>query len=142
MLLLRCFKRPSPSFSPIFTRLDLVVVIAIGATSLSLLFPLVLQARQAAQGAKSLDNLRRIGTAVMAFENARGHLPYGTFHDKESPGGSCDPRYHMFYSGWTALLPFIDETELFEHYNPMLPYRDETDLVESTSSGNSPRRLR
>jgi prepilin-type processing-associated H-X9-DG protein len=107
----------------------LEAVVAGGMTALlgTILLPAVLTARSGARMEQSRDNLRQIGKAVADHEKTHDRLPYGTYHDKESPTGSCDPRYHMFYSGWTAILPWVGEQDLFNHYDPALPYRDETD---------------
>lgn len=109
------------------TRVETLVAGGTLALLGSLLLPAVLSARSAARMEQSRDNLRRIGKAVVDHEKTHDRLPFGTYHDKESPTGSCDPRYHMFYSGWTAILPYLGEQELFNRYDPALPYRDETD---------------
>jgi prepilin-type processing-associated H-X9-DG protein len=89
--------------------------------------PLLAQSRESARSTATKDNLRRIGAATLVYAQARRQLPFGTFHDKESPNGTCDPRYHMFHSGWTEILPHLDHADLFNRYARDLSYRDETD---------------
>lgn len=112
---------------PAFTRIDLIAVLALGTICMGLMLPAVRAMQADAQLKGSQDNLRKIGLAVAQHETNHSRLPYGTFHDNTQPKGTADPRFHSFYSGFVAILPFLGEGELFERYDPTLSPDDDTD---------------
>lgn len=106
---------------------DLIAFIVLTTVLMSVLIPGIVASRQAASMKESQDNLRKIGVGVAEHFKTQGRLPYGTFHDNTQPQGSADPRFHTFYSGFVAILPYVGEEELFKRYNQTLSPDDETD---------------
>jgi prepilin-type N-terminal cleavage/methylation domain-containing protein/prepilin-type processing-associated H-X9-DG protein len=82
-----------------FTLLELVVVIAIIVTLLGLVSSAAMQARQAAQRVKCLNNVKQINMAVQNFAVKNGRLPRG---DVDTASGF--PLDSMFFN----LLPYIE----------------------------------
>lgn len=99
------------------------VDVALGAAALGLVVGLALPAVQAARVEANLkasqDNLRKIAAATLEHEKAVGRLPFGTYHDNNQAGGSADPRFNTFYSGFVAILPYLGEEKLYRVYDPI-----------------------
>ncbi|MBP3953746.1 DUF1559 domain-containing protein [Gemmata sp. G18] len=112
---------------PGLTRAELLVVILVAFVATGLVLPAVQAARTEAALKASQDNLRKIGMGVAEHVKDHGRLPYGTFHDNTQPKGTADPRFHTFYSGFVAILPYVGEGELFKKYDPALSPDDDTD---------------
>lgn len=109
------------------SRVDIAAACLSIAVLLALFLPGLQAARTDADLTASRDNLRKIGAGVAAHTAAHGRLPYGTFHDNTQPKGSADPRFHTFYSGFVAILPYVGEEKLFDLYDVTLSPDDDTD---------------
>ncbi|HEY0981116.1 DUF1559 family PulG-like putative transporter [Schlesneria sp.] len=97
-----------------FTLIELLVVIAIIAVLIALLLPAVQQAREAARRTQCKNNLKQLGLALHNYADAFGMFPAGhmdTYTDYISAGAR-----HQF-SWLTAILPYIDQTPLFNMIN-------------------------
>lgn len=104
-----------------FTLVELLVVIAIIATLIGLLLPAVQAARASARRMQCQNNLRSLAQGVLLYESANKGYPPGA----TTNGTSCPEAVY----GWGALiLPFIEETPLFDQLNPTVgtPQRDAT----------------
>ena len=94
---------------PAFTLIELIVVIAILAVLLALLWPAIQAARESSRAAACRNNLKQIGLAVSNFESAYKAFPKGAegrFDRKISPA----PMYGL--SWWARVLPFMEQGDL------------------------------
>ncbi|MEZ6138228.1 MAG: DUF1559 domain-containing protein [Pirellulaceae bacterium] len=88
-----------------FSLVELLVVLAIIATLISLILPAVHGARESSRRMSCQSNLRQLGLALHAFENSYRRFPPSgwTEANPNNPAGK--------YVGWRALtLPFIEQT--------------------------------
>ncbi len=95
-----------------FTLVELLVVISLIGVLLALLLPGVQAAREAARRAQCVNNLKQIGTAILAYEGARSVLPPG-YVARWDPrvGEETGPGW-----GWPAMvLPQLEQQPLFDH---------------------------
>jgi prepilin-type N-terminal cleavage/methylation domain-containing protein/prepilin-type processing-associated H-X9-DG protein len=107
---------------PAFTLLELLVVVAILGVLLGLLLPAVQKAREAANRAGCVNNLKQLGLALHQYHDAGGSLPPGV-----SSGRPGDPFPRMAWL--TRLLPYLGQEPLWRltvaayDYEP-LPYQN------------------
>ena len=91
-----------------FTLIELLVVIAIIAVLIALLLPAVQQAREAARRTQCRNNLHQIGLALHNYHDTHSCFPPGVV------SGTVTCQYH---SWMTMILPFVDESALYNAYN-------------------------
>jgi type II secretory pathway pseudopilin PulG len=92
--------------------LELLVAVAIVAVVVGLLIPAVTKMREAAVRTRCTNHMKLLGSAVLAYHDARGHFP---------PGGGISPDTTLTTPAarleqWTwayALLPHLGEDRLF-----------------------------
>lgn len=106
-------KRSRPENRPAgFTIVELLVVIAMIATLVTLLLPAINQAREAARRAQCKNNLMQIGLALQNYMMAFEVLPPGTVNNTGPIQSKEGGGYHM---GWlTQILPQLDQPGAFE----------------------------
>jgi prepilin-type N-terminal cleavage/methylation domain-containing protein len=100
-----------------FTLIELLVVIAIIAILIALLLPAVQQAREAARRTQCRNNLHQIGLALHNYHDTHRCFPPGQISGHTA--GIADLLYT--YSGgatcFTLILPYMDESALYNAYN-------------------------
>src|SRR3954454_9563131 len=105
------------------TLIELLVVITIIAILIALLLPALQAARETARRARCANNLKQIGLAIYNYHGAVGGFPPG--YVSLVPGHQ--PTDLEFGPGWgwgTMVLPFIEQTPLYEAVNFNLPITD------------------
>jgi prepilin-type N-terminal cleavage/methylation domain-containing protein/prepilin-type processing-associated H-X9-DG protein len=106
-----------------FTLIELLVVIAIIAVLISLLLPAVQSAREAARRAQCGNNLKQIGLAFHAYHDSGGVFPASM--------NAWSAMRTAYYSGFTAVLPHLEERPLFASFNLEL---NNTDPANTTAT--------
>lgn len=106
--------RPRPTA---FTIVELLIVIAIVGVLVSLLLPAVTATRETARQVKCKSNLRQQALATLAYaESNKNMLPPLWLSEREQPWEN---------SSWrVALLPFLEQRNLFDRFDPSLPPLD------------------
>ena len=109
-----------------FTLIELLVVIAIIAVLIALLLPAVQQAREAARRTQCRNNMHQLALALHNYHDTHQCFPFGTGLDLA--GAMC----HRWSWG-SMLLPFLDETAMYNAINFGCPcYCNTTNLESST----------
>jgi prepilin-type N-terminal cleavage/methylation domain-containing protein/prepilin-type processing-associated H-X9-DG protein len=104
------FLKPVPSSPPPsrrgFTLVELLVVIAIIGTLVGLLLPAVQTAREAARRSACTNNMKQLALGCLTFADATG----GQVPNSARPGT-------VRVSWITRILPYIEQTQLFDNYD-------------------------
>jgi prepilin-type N-terminal cleavage/methylation domain-containing protein/prepilin-type processing-associated H-X9-DG protein len=109
-----------------FTLVELLVVIAIIGVLVALLLPAVQAAREAARRSQCTNNLKQIGLALQNYHDANkrfpgnriGCWPSGSWPGCPSPAPSTPPYGRNGGSAFVPLLPFLEEANLYDLYDP------------------------
>jgi prepilin-type N-terminal cleavage/methylation domain-containing protein/prepilin-type processing-associated H-X9-DG protein len=101
-----------------FTLIELLVVIAIIAVLIALLLPAVQAAREAARRMQCVNNLKQIGIACHNYHDVCGALP------------AAEMVYNATsLSALSNLLPFMEQTNVFNSINFSFTYSTPTSIV-------------
>ncbi len=102
-----------------FTLIELLVSIAIIGVLIALMLPAVQQAREQARMTQCRNNLKQISMGIQNFHSQYNELP---------PSRSYD-----HYTSWAFLiLPFLENVNLFENWDPELKYYYQSDTARLT----------
>ena len=93
-----------------FTLVELLVVIAIIGILVGLLLPAVQAAREAARRMQCSNNLKQTGLALHNYESGFKRFP----SHQIGSGHLAAFGQRGVYSGWHALLPFLEQTPLYQ----------------------------
>jgi len=100
-----------------FTLIELLVVIAIIAVLIALLLPAVQAAREAARRAQCVNNLKQMGLALHNYESANGAFPPPKIYTHQPWEPNNPGRNVLNTTGFTLLLPFMEQQALHSAYN-------------------------
>jgi prepilin-type N-terminal cleavage/methylation domain-containing protein len=115
-----------------FSLVELLVVVAIVATLVSLLLPAVQAVREAARRTACGNNLRQVAAALLLYESANGRLPAAAVVSTGSNAPDCVGCWNPWAearhtsaapgtahgTGWMLeILPFLDERNRFDAWD-------------------------
>ncbi|MGC8640737.1 MAG: DUF1559 domain-containing protein [Isosphaeraceae bacterium] len=100
-----------------FTLIELLVVIAIISLLVGLLLPAVQSAREAARRSQCTNNLKQIGLAMLAYVGATRVLPPVCVDPTRNAYNVNIPQPHQNWSQHARLLPFMEQTPLYNAIN-------------------------
>jgi prepilin-type N-terminal cleavage/methylation domain-containing protein/prepilin-type processing-associated H-X9-DG protein len=127
-----------------FTLVELLVVIAIIGILVALLLPAIQQARETARRIQCANHLRQIALAAHGYTDVHGLLPPSGIVEPKTLTYSDDKNNHFEYpvfdqqSGkmfsWAVLLlPFLEETNLYNQFDQKRTALDQPSEPQETS---------
>lgn len=111
-----CFESPVRARQRGFTLVELLVVIAIIGVLVGLLLPAVQAAREAARRMQCSNNMKQIGLALHNYADAHQKFPASTQGYGGCVGNAVKGEIKNV-NGLVALLPFIEQQNLYEQFN-------------------------
>lgn len=115
-----------------FTLIELLVVIAIIAILIALLLPAVQQAREAARRTQCKNNVKQLSLALHNYHDVYNQFPICiSSHPDYSGTGKTG-------SWLTCILPYIEQTNLFQQVDPNQPIGDKNNPTANTPVAQTP----
>jgi prepilin-type N-terminal cleavage/methylation domain-containing protein/prepilin-type processing-associated H-X9-DG protein len=104
-----------PGRSAGFTLIELLVVIAIIAILAAILFPVFAKAREKAQQAGCMSNLRQIGMALVEYSQDYDETHPGVWFGPPSQQAWSQPsNATLFYKWMDAIYPYVKNEQIFD----------------------------
>ena len=103
-----------------FSLLELAAVMTVVMLLVTVLLPAVRQVQAVADRVVCTNNLRQCSLATLNFEAAHGRLPAGA-EFKAYAADPWLPPAAWRHSHWSKVLPFLDESAVFDRVNFTLP---------------------
>jgi prepilin-type N-terminal cleavage/methylation domain-containing protein/prepilin-type processing-associated H-X9-DG protein len=124
-----------------FTLIELLVVIAVIGILVGLLLPAVQAAREAARRMQCSNNLKQLALATINYENVNATFPMA-FHWQFCPPGAPNcfggpPSAGNSFGPMVALLPFYEQSSLFNAWNTQLPMGTDPNATVSGTGVNT-----
>ena len=114
-----------------FTLIELLVVIAIIALLMALLLPAVQQAREAARRSQCRNNLKQLGLGLHNYNDVAGRFPVAVIWGTAVPNSTTWRPNH--YTWLTMLLPYLDQSPIYNTVNFQLPAYNQPFLASQIS---------
>ena len=131
--------RPRSNARAGFTLIELLVVIAIIAVLIALLLPAVQAAREAARRTQCTNNMKQIGLGVLNFESTYGTMPPDIAMLPVADPNAVLPGYAKYRaSNWTLILPYIEQSNLYNAINSSQSALNPANLPPSTNGVSGP----
>lgn len=99
-----------------FTLIELLVVISIIGILVALLLPGVQSVREASRKMSCGNNLRQLGLAMQAYNDAHRSLPPSVLGVRVG-GTKREPIHEAGLTAWVAVLPFHEQVGLYEQFD-------------------------
>ena len=123
-----------------FSRVDLVMLAAIGVLGMSLLLPAVQSARESARRYQCQSHLRQLGVALHSYHDRQGMFPPAATWGSEgldlpTLDSHEDPTpIHVTRQNWIQLLlPDLDQAVLAGRFDPAVPAAHENNRAARTT---------
>ena len=100
------------------TLVEVLVVIALIGVLVALLLPGVQAARETARRTQCFNNLKQLGLGSHLYHDSFGRFPAGVI-------ASADNFRECLHSGFALLLPFLEESALYQAYDLTVSWRSD-----------------
>ncbi len=105
-----------------FTLVELLVVIAIIAVLVGLLLPAVQAARESVRRIQCVNNLKQMGLGLHNYHSAYNKFPVGGAGIVSATNAAIRRQWRPSWG--STLLPFMEQTNLYNELNLDVPYLD------------------